>query len=74
LLLALLLLVLALALLDAGADELEELLLEHAVTAATPMTASAAIPLLTVILRVIWVSFRTGWFIRTWPACAGRPG
>ena len=55
-------------------DELEELLLEHAVTAARPMAASAATPLVAAILRVIWVSFRKGWFIRSWPACAGRPG
>jgi hypothetical protein len=34
----------------AADDELEELLLEHAVTAARPMTASAAIPLVAEIL------------------------
>jgi hypothetical protein len=46
----LLALVVALALVvDAGVDELEELLLEHAVRAARPMTASAAAPLFAVI-------------------------
>src|SRR6202000_1791624 len=55
-------------------DEPAELPLEPAVTAARPMNARAATPLVAVILIVIWVSFRTGWFIRSWPARAGRPG
>src|ERR1700722_15116680 len=64
----------ALGVLAGGDDELGELPLEHAVTAARPMAVSAATPLAAAILRVIWVSFRKGWFIRSWPACAGRPG
>ena len=64
----------ALVVLAGADDELEELPLEHAVTAARPMAVSAATPLAAAILRVIWVSFRKGWFIRSWPACAGRPG
>src|SRR6185437_14869756 len=51
---------LALALPAALLGELAELLLllEQAVTAARPMTASAATPLVAVIRSVIWVSFR----------------
>jgi hypothetical protein len=37
-------------------EELEEVLLEQAVTVAMPTTASAAIPLLAQILMVIWIS------------------
>jgi hypothetical protein len=54
-------LVLALALVAAGDDVLEELLLEQAVTAAMPATARAAIPLLAEILMVIWISLRGGY-------------
>jgi hypothetical protein len=39
-------------------EELEEVLLEQAVTVAMPTTASAAIPLLAPILMVIWISLR----------------
>jgi hypothetical protein len=57
----------ALALVAAGAlvvgEAAEELvLLEHAVTAARPRTASAATPLVALILMVISVSFRTDCF------------
>jgi hypothetical protein len=38
-----------------AAGELEELPLEQAVTVAMPTTASAAIPLLALILTVIWI-------------------
>jgi hypothetical protein len=56
----------------AGVDVLEELLLEQAVTAATPTTASVAIPLLAEILMLIWVSLRTGLFSSGLLASAGR--
>jgi len=46
----------ALVLLAGVDEELAELPLEHAVTAARPMAASAATPLVAAILRVIWVS------------------
>jgi hypothetical protein len=52
-------------------EELEELLLEQAVTVAMPTTASAAIPLLALILMVIWISLRTGYSV--WPAYTGQP-
>src|SRR5690348_8085396 len=54
---------LALALPAALLGELAELLLllEQAVTAVRPMTASAATPLVAVIRSVIWVSFRICW-------------
>jgi hypothetical protein len=58
--------------LELAEAELDELLLEHAETAAMPTTASAAIPLLAEILIVILVSFRMGLSIRSWLACAGR--
>jgi len=56
----------------AAVEVLEELLLEQAVTAAMPTTASAAIPLLAEILMVIWVSLRMGLFSFGLLASAGR--
>jgi hypothetical protein len=64
---------LALALAGAGVpEELEELLLEQALTAATPTTASAAIPLLAEILMVIGVSSVGGLFSSGLLTSAGR--